>query len=48
MVDEERVAGPGLDGEGYAVTMVRPQPEHTQDEQVESALEQGFAGRGDI
>jgi hypothetical protein len=47
VIDEERVAGAGLDGHGDAVPVMRAEREDPEDEQVERALEEGLRGRGD-
>jgi hypothetical protein len=46
MVDEERVAGSGLDGDGDAVAVVGSEREDAEDQQVERSLEEGISGRG--
>jgi hypothetical protein len=46
VIDEERVAGAGLDGHGDAVPVMRAEREDPEDEQVERALKEGTAGGG--
>ena len=45
VVDEERVAGPRLDGDGDAVAVMRPERQHAEDEEIERSLEERISRR---